>query len=65
MVSFRIGKAWEIICGMSAAQETSRSSVLRAMLGEAMQTHIQHCRSVHRGPIRDGVCGHCGGTAPR
>lgn len=58
----------ERVVAMAAASttdavEVTQSDVYRTLLAEAVTARGRDCASSHRGPVRSGMCGHCGRQA--
>jgi hypothetical protein len=67
-INLRMGPGHDRIVAMAAAmsdefKEVRPVDVYRTLLAEAMASRTRNCAASHRGPIRAGHCGHCGGTA--
>lgn len=67
-INLRMGPGHDRIVAMAAAlsgdfKEVKPVEVYRTLLAEAMTARTRGCATTHRGPIRGGHCGHCGGAA--
>ena len=63
------GSTWQAVQLIARASSTPAnrqpdSAVTRALLAEAIEARRAACNAgLHLGTVRDGLCGHCGGTA--
>lgn len=44
------------------AAKVTPSDVARTLLDESIDARRSACADDHVGPVKDGTCGHCGGT---
>ena len=64
-INMRVGAGHDRIVVMATALSDDFTTVrpvevYRALLAEAVAARGRACSPSHRGPIRAGVCGHCG-----
>lgn len=67
-INVRVGASHTQVVAMAAAlsdgdEEVTPSVVYRTLLREALATRMAACVRSHQGPLRGGVCGHCGQRA--